>query len=71
MASEQPIANEVIAKAVEKVTKAVIQVMTATTTEIMQSEAGPKIVGPSMKQPNFNWEADDKYSKPKKLQVRS
>ena len=26
-----------------------------------QSIAGPKIGRPTMKQPSFNWEADDKY----------
>ena len=62
MASEQAIANEVITKAVAEVTKAVIQAMAAATAERQQSVAGSKIGRPAMKQPSFNWEADDKYS---------
>ena len=63
MASEQAIANDVIAKAVAEVTRVAIQAMTAATAERPQSLAGPKIGRPAMKQPTFNWEADDKYSK--------
>ena len=71
MAGEQAIANEAITKSVAKMTKATIQAMTAATAEKPQSAVGPKIGKPAMKQPSFNWEADDKYSKLKKLQVRS
>ena len=52
-----------IGKAVAEATTAAIQAMTAATAERPQSVAGPKIGGPAMKQPTFNWEADDKYSK--------
>ena len=45
-----------------KATGVAIQAMAATTTERPQN-AGPKIGRPVMKQPNFNWEADDKYNK--------
>ena len=40
-----------------------IQAMEAATAERPQSVAGPKIGGPAMKQPTFNWETEDKYSK--------
>ena len=62
MASEQVIANEAIAKAVAEVTRAAIQAMAAAAAERPQSIAGLKIGGPVMKQPSFNWNADDKYS---------
>ena len=70
MASEQAIANEAIAKAVAEATRVAIQVMAAGATESPQSGVGPKIGIPAMKQPNFNWEAVDKYYKLKN-QVRS
>ena len=69
MASEQAIANEVIAKAVAEATRAAIQAMAAAMTERPQSAAGLKIGGPAMKQPTFNWEADDKYSKLKTFRL--
>ena len=65
MAIEQVIANEAIVKAMAEATKAAIQAMAAAVAERPQSMTGPKIGGPAMKQPTFNWEADDKYSKPK------
>ena len=73
MVSEQEIANEVIAKAVVEVTRAAIQAMAAAVAERPQSVAGPKKVGPGMKQPTFNWEADDKDSELKtfKLEVNN
>ena len=36
--------------------------MAAATAERPQGAAGPKIGGPAMKQPTFNWETEDKYS---------
>ena len=62
MASEQAMANEVIGRAVAEVTRAAIQAMAAAMAERPQSMAGPKIGRPAMKQPTFNWEADDKYN---------
>ena len=59
MASEQVIANEAIAKAVAEATTATIKVMAAAVAERPQSVAGDKISGPTMKQPSFNWEADN------------
>ena len=49
------IANEAIAKAVAEATRAAIQAMAAAMAERPQSMAGPKIGGPAMKQPSFNW----------------
>ena len=62
MASKQAMLNEVIAKAVAETTRVAIQTMAVAATERTQSTAGPKIDGPAMKQPTFNWEAHDKYS---------
>ena len=69
MAREQATANEEIAKAVVEATKAAIQVMAAATLERPQSMEGPKIGRPAMKQPTFNWEADDKYRKLKTFRL--
>ena len=69
MASEQPIANEGIAKAVAEAARAAIQVMAAAMAERPQSVAGPKIIAPAMKQPTLNWEAYDKYSKLKTFRL--
>ena len=62
MVGRQVIANKAIAKAVEETTRSTILAMAAATTERSQSKARPKIGGPDMKQPCFNWEADNKYS---------
>ena len=62
MASEQVIVSELIAKELAGATRPAIQAMTAATTERPQNTAGPKIGRPAMKQPTFNWEADDKYN---------
>ena len=43
--------------------RAAIQAMAAAMAERPQSMAGPKIGGPAMKQPIFNWVSDDKYKK--------
>ena len=73
MASEQAIANEAIPKAVTEATKAAIQAMAAAVAERPQSIAGPKLGRPAMKQPSFNWGADDKYYelKPFRLEVNN
>ena len=63
------ITNEAIAKAVAEVTKAAIQAMAAATVERQQSMTGPKIGRPAMKQPSFNWKADDKYSELKNFRL--
>ena len=65
MASEQANAKEAIAMAVAAATRVAIQAMVAATTERPQNW-GPNKDGPAMKQPNFDWEADDKCTKLKK-----
>ena len=67
MASEQVIVNEAIAKA--EATSAAIQVMAAAMAESPQSIAPPKLGRPAMKQPSFNWEADDKYNELKTFRL--
>ena len=71
MAGGQAITNDAVAKAVAEATTAAIQAMAAATTESPQNTVGPKVGGSATKQPSFNWEANDKYSELKKLQVRS
>ena len=70
MASEQITMSETIAKAVAEATRVAIQAMAATVAERPQSMAGPKICRPAMKQPTFDWETEDKYSKCKDIQAR-
>ena len=67
MAGEWAIAKEAIAKVVAEATGVAIQAVAAATTERPQSTVGPKIDGPAIKQPNFNWEADDRYNKLRNL----
>ena len=43
--------------------------MAVATAEKPQSVVGPKNGGPARKQPSFNWEADDKYSKLKNFRL--
>ena len=69
MASAQVIANKAIAKAGAEATIAVIQAMEAGMAGRPQSIPGPKLGGPAMKQPSFNWEADDKYSELKTFRL--
>ena len=69
MASEQITLRETIAKAVAEATRVAIQAMVATVAERPQSTAGPKVGGPAMKQPTFNWETEDKYSKLKTFKL--
>ena len=69
MANEQAITNEAIAKAVVELTRAAIQAMAAATAERPQSVVGPKIGRPALKQPSFNWEADDKFSELKNFRI--
>ena len=62
MASEQITLSEIITKAVAEATRVAIQVMAATPAERPQSMAGLMIDGPTMKQPTFNLEMEDKYT---------
>ena len=69
MASKPVIASDAIAKAVAEATRMAIQAMAVAMAEKPQSVAGPKIGRSAMKQPTFNWEAEDKYSKLKTLRL--
>ena len=62
MTSEQIIEQSNHAKAVAEAMRVAIQAMVAATGEQMQSMVGPKLGGPVLKQPSFNWEAEDKYN---------
>ena len=61
MATEQ-IMSEAIAKAIAEATRVAIQAMAEARVEQMHNTAGPKIGGPVMKQPTFDWDTEDKYS---------
>ena len=49
-------------KAVTEASRIMIQTMAETQTQRTASTPGPKLGGPVLKQPNFNWESADKYT---------
>ena len=53
--------SEVITKTVAEATRLVIQTMVGMQTQRTANTPGPKLGSPVLKQPNFNWEAADKY----------
>ena len=61
MASEQ-IMSEAITKALAEATRIALQTMGEAWTERMHDGSGPKLGGPAMKWPTFDWYAQDKYS---------
>ena len=54
--------REVITKAMAEATRIAIQTMAEMQTQRRTSASGPKLGSPTSKQPNFNWEAPDKYT---------
>ena len=60
MASEQ-VMNEVITRALAEATRVVIQTTVEAHADRMHAISGPE-VGSPMKQPTFDWNAEDKYS---------
>ena len=58
--ADQTVMNEAIAKAVAEVTRVMIQAMVES--HHKQEVQGPKQGSPALKQPQFNWEAADKYT---------
>ena len=58
--ADQVVMNEAITKAVAEATSTAIQTMV----ELHQRQEvqGPKLGGPVLKQPQFNWEVADKYT---------
>ena len=61
MASEQTNTNEVIPQAAAEATRAAVQAIAVAGAERPQN-VGPRLGRPVMKQPNFIWEAEDKYN---------
>ena len=71
--AEQSIVNEAIMKAMSEATRAAIQALAKTSVQRMPNTAWPKIGGPMLREPNFNWESTDKYTEWKAfiLEVRN
>ena len=62
MVCEQIGQNEFLAQAVVEAIMTVFQTMASTGME-RQGNAGIKMSSPILKQPTFNWRAEDKYKK--------
>ena len=60
--AEQVTTSEAIAKDVADATRIAIQTMAETQVQKSESQQGPELSSPVLKQPQFNWEAADKYS---------
>ena len=58
---EQIEMSKVIAKAVAEATQIAIQTMAEMQLRVEVTQGGPEIGGPVLKQPQFNWDAADKY----------
>ena len=61
--ADQSIINEAIMKAMTEATRVANQAMAETQAQSMPNTSGPKVGGPMLRQPSFNWEATDKYTK--------
>ena len=61
--------NEVIAKVVAEATRVPIQTMAEAWAGRTHDISGPKIGSPTMKQPTFNWNAEDKNSELKTFRL--
>ena len=68
MASEQVI-SEAITRAVAEVTRITIQTMLEAWAERMHDISAPRIGVPTIKQPTFDWNAEDKYSELKTFRL--
>ena len=68
MASEQ-IMSKAITRAVPEVTRIEIQTMAEAQAERMHDGSGLKVGSPAMKQPMFNWNAQDKYNELKTFRL--
>ena len=62
MVATEQIMNEAITKAVAEATEVAIQTMAWAQVEQTPNMAGPKIGSLTMKQPTFDWDAEDKCS---------
>ena len=54
--------SEAIARAVAEATRIALQTMAEVQVERMQNRSGLKVGSPTMKQPTFDWNVQDKYS---------
>ena len=61
--------SEAIVRAVAEATRIVLQTMAEAQAERMHDGSGPKLGGPTMKQPLFDWDAQDKYSELKTFRL--
>ena len=70
---DQVAMNEVIAKAVAEATRVGIQAIAEVQSQRSKGQQGPKLTGPALKQPQFNWEATNKNTEWKAfvLEVRN
>ena len=68
MVSEQ-VMNEAITRAVAEATRVAIQTMAEAQVERMHDISGHKIDSPTMKQPMFDWNAEDTYSELKTFRL--
>ena len=60
--AEQVLMSEAIAKAVAEATRIAIQTIAEIQAQESVSQQGPRLGGPALKQPEFNWEAADRYT---------
>ena len=70
---DQVAMNEAIAKAVAEATRVTIQAIAEVQSQRVEGQQGPKLGSPTLKQPQFNWEATDNYTEWKAfiLEVRN
>ena len=61
--ADQSIMNEAIMKAMAEVTRVAIKAIAETQAQRMPNTSGPKVGGPALRQPSFNWEVTEKYTK--------
>ena len=59
----QAVMNEAIIKAVAEATRVAIRAFVETQSQRPEGQQGPKLGCPALRQPQFNWEATDKYTK--------
>ena len=71
--ADQAAMNKAIAKAMAEAIRVAIQAMAEAQAQRMPNTSGPKVGGPMLKQPSFNWEVTDKYTEWKAfiLEVRN
>ena len=58
---DQVAINEAVTKAVLEVSRVSIQTFSEVQSHRSEGQRGPKLGGPALKQPQFTWEATEKY----------